>query len=462
MKKLLRIMLLIPLCGLLVFLGAGLMLAFYYSGNFPVNTWINGVYCTGKSIEEVNAELAAQTQLPELIIKEPDGTEWKLSLEQAGGSADYRTALKAYLHQNATYRWMKNLKEPVDATLKEQQYAWNHDKLSEMFEQLGFVEKARKDSAAGVRVQLTEDGYTLYDGNSSRLDCDKALSYIEGCLAAGQSTVALAEGGCYRTLEDTPQDKKERRLWKELEELFACDITYDMGAEQIPLTPQILSRFVKIEDDSVLLLEDGIREWVEELAKDYDTEGTTRDFAATRGELVQVSYVTYGTVLDTETEISWLTQNFWEERGQHTEPTLHVPAYLKEGYARGLDDIGDTYIEIDMTEQHLYYYADGELALDTDIVTGNLARKMGTPEGINFVYNKQKNRVLRGPGYASPVKFWMPVKGGIGIHDASWRSEFGGEIYKKSGSHGCINVATEDMTTLYDLVEIGTPVVMFY
>ena len=60
-----------------------------------------------------------------------------------------------------------------------------------------------------------------------------------------------------------------------------------------------------------------------------------------------------------------------------------------------------------------------------------------------------------GPGYASPVKYWMPVKGGIGIHDASWRKEFGGEIYKKSGSHGCINTPTDVMSTLYDMVEGG-------
>ena len=87
---------------------------------------------------------------------------------------------------------------------------------------------------------------------------------------------------------------------------------------------------------------------------------------------------------------------------------------------------------------------------------------MGTPAGVNYVNNKQRNRVLRGEGYASPVKYWVPVKGAIGIHDANWRSEFGGEIYKTNGSHGCINTPTEIMSQLYDAVEIGTPVIMFY
>jgi lipoprotein-anchoring transpeptidase ErfK/SrfK len=139
----------------------------------------------------------------------------------------------------------------------------------------------------------------------------------------------------------------------------------------------------------------------------------------------------------------------------------HIPAYEREAYVRGLDDIGDTYIEIDLTEQKLYAYVDGELTIETDVVTGNERRGWDTPEGVNFVYAKQRNRTLRGPGYASFVKYWMPVKGGVGIHDASWRKKFGGEIFKKDGSHGCINVPSEVMPDLYKMAEVGTPVIMF-
>ena len=115
-----------------------------------------------------------------------------------------------------------------------------------------------------------------------------------------------------------------------------------------------------------------------------------------------------------------------------------------------------------MTQQKLYCYKAGELLLETDIVTGNMRRNWDTPVGVNFVYAKQKNRILRGQGYASPVDYWMPVKGAIGIHDADWRKEFGGEIYLKNGSHGCINIPPENMPIIYDNYEIGTPVIMFY
>ena len=70
--------------------------------------------------------------------------------------------------------------------------------------------------------------------------------------------------------------------------------------------------------------------------------------------------------------------------------------------------------------------------------------------------------MLRGPNYATPVDFWMPVKGSIGLHDADWRKEFGGDIYLTNGSHGCVNIPPEVMPTIYDEYEIGTPVIMFY
>lgn len=461
MKKLLRLFILMVLCGLLVVLGGSLALALYYRNNFPVNTWINGVYCTGKTIEQVNSELAEQTPIVPLVIEEADGTIWQLDLQAAEAGVDYTAALKGYLHQNATYLWMSHLDEPVEASLDKRSYTWNREKLQRMFENLTFVQEA-EESAEGVEVRLTAEGYVLHDGNTERLNTEKAFRYVESCLAAGTAYVRLAEGGCYETLEDDEEDKAERVLWQQLEEIFACNLIYDMGAEQLPLTPEIISRFLMVEGKTVSLKPEAIESWVAELAAQYDTVDTVREFQSTRGDIVSVPYVKYGTELNQKAEVRWLTENVWENRQVRRQPEYHVPEYTRQGYVRGLDDIGSTYIEIDMTQQHMYYYENGELALETDVVTGNTGRRMGTPEGINFVNNKQKNRVLRGPGYASPVKFWMPVKGGIGIHDANWRTEFGGEIYKTNGSHGCINTPSDVMATLYDMVEIGTPVVMFY
>ena len=141
---------------------------------------------------------------------------------------------------------------------------------------------------------------------------------------------------------------------------------------------------------------------------------------------------------------------------------LHEPQYLQKAKLQGKKDIGDTYIEVDMTEQKMYYYENGELRLETEVVTGNISKGRGTPEGTNYVYGKQMNRILRGADYETPVKYWMPVYKSIGLHDSTWRSSYGGTIYKTDGSHGCVNTPIHKMEELYNMVEIGTPCILFY
>ncbi len=462
-------------CALALFFGTGavlalggcLGLALYYRNHFPVNTWINGVYCTGKTMEQVNLALSEQTEVPVVSVAGADGQLWQLDLSQAAGRADYLGALRGYLRENASLFWARNLESPKRERLEPTGYRYERALLQELFEQLEPVRQARQ-SKPGVTLEYTKQGYVLRDGNTDRLKPEEAFAYLENCLGAGETYVDLAAGGCYETLEDSGADLKQREIWEKLQAFFAQEIVYDMGAEHIPLTPDITSRFLVQESAGILALDgkgdlmldgEGIRGWVEELAQAYDTAGTTLEFASTRGDVVEVEYDTYGTRLNVEAEAAYLEEAL---SASEEGPQPHVPAYLQEGFVRGLDDIGGTYIEVDMTMQHMYYYVDGELALDTDVVTGNTGRRMGTPEGVDFVYNKQRNRTLIGPGYATPVKYWVPVRGHVGIHDASWRSEFGGSIYQKNGSHGCINTPTEVMAQLYEMVEIGTPVILFY
>lgn len=118
-------------------------------------------------------------------------------------------------------------------------------------------------------------------------------------------------------------------------------------------------------------------------------------------------------------------------------------------------------MEINLTAQHLFFYKNGSLVVESDFVSGNLAKNHGTPSGSFGVTYKAKDAVLRGEDYESPVSFWMPFNGGVGMHDASWRSTFGGTIYKRSGSHGCINLPYSAAKTIYENIEAGYPVLVY-
>lgn len=148
-----------------------------------------------------------------------------------------------------------------------------------------------------------------------------------------------------------------------------------------------------------------------------------------------------------EDEINYLALAIMEQRCERHTPILCC---------------GGTYVEIDISNQILYYYENGVCRFTTSIVTGNHLAGHDTPTGVYYVRGKQRDVTLKGTGYASFVHYWMNFIGNsIGLHDASWRSSFGGNIYLTNGSHGCVNIPPSVMPQLYDMVSVGTPVVLY-
>lgn len=470
MKRVFRYIAVFLLIGAFMAGAVFIALALYYRDNFPVNTWINGVYCTGRTVQEVNEELAEKQETSVISIVDAEGTCWELDMGAAGVRPDFTEQLKAYLQTNASFYWLGNLGRAVSSRLSPETYAVEEEKLRKAFEELEFVIEER-NRGIGVRVRYSEGRYCLQDDNAARLNVERAYSCLRENLERGSTVLYLQESGCYEDLRDDEEDGRQRDIWAQICSFTdrCSKITYDMGAEKIPFTPEVSCGFLRREEGeevpsldeagSIMIDDDRVREWVAGLAEDYDTWKAEREFKTTRGDVITVTYDTYGTELDSDAETEYLLKSL---RTNFSEPQVHIPAYRHEGFARGLDDIGDTYIEIDMTEQRMYYYADGELALETEVVTGDTGKRMGTPVGVNYVYNMQRNRTLRGSGYTSFVKYWMPIKGGVGIHDAGWRRAFGGEIYKNNGSHGCINTPADAMGELYEMAQVGTPVITFY
>lgn len=441
----------------------------YYAERFCPNTWINGVYCTGKSVEEVNEELLSRIKAPIVIVTDARGKEYQLAMSDMNYQASYLNVLSEVMEVQKPNLWINHLHSETDFDLMPE-VSYDKNLLKEAFYKLLPVKTALMREEDYYLEHSETQGYRLYDGLSHRLDAGKAFELLYSSVEQGSYGFSLGNADCYYDAPLSETQKETAELWKKLEAFLQCDIVYDMGAEQLPLTAKQMSDFLQAENGKPILDDSGsfvldkqaVEGFVQALAADYDTYKKEREFLSSKGEIVTVKGVTYGTELNQKAEVTFLLENLLAKEWHTGVQQKHIPVYKREGFTRGKNDIGDTYIEIDMTAQKLYYYKDGERKVETDIVTGNVRRGFDTPEGVNYVYNKQENRVLRGKGYAAHVDFWMPVKGNIGIHDADWRDEFGGEIYKKNGSHGCINVPVETMPKLYEMVEIGTPVVMFY
>ncbi|WP_029232064.1 L,D-transpeptidase [Butyrivibrio sp. VCB2006] len=167
--------------------------------------------------------------------------------------------------------------------------------------------------------------------------------------------------------------------------------------------------------------------------------------------------------IDDSTDFASNSESASESDSEDVEDTNPLDILVKGTKEYNASEVlGDTYIEVDMNQQHLYYYVDGTLNMDMPVVTGNINRGRSTPAGVFDIYNKRYHTYLRGVDYVSYVNYWLGVNKGVGIHDANWRSEFGDEIYKTDGSHGCINCPEEKISVLWEVAEVGTPVILHY
>ncbi|MDE5938418.1 MAG: L,D-transpeptidase/peptidoglycan binding protein [Lachnospiraceae bacterium] len=440
-------------------------LAVYYHNAFTYGTWINGIYCTGRSIQEVNDELVKDFTYEGITVKDKDGNSYVISAEEISYQFDFKKALEIYQKRQNPWMWIDSLMGGRRVELAPV-VSYDREAFEACFDALPFCQDKRTDKDRRVTITRTPQGYALVNERTDVLFTEQARGAVLSAIEASEREVSLLDEGCYHDLELTAQMHETIAVWEKLERFQDCGIVYRMGEEEIPVDASVVCDWIALDDSGCFLFDESggfrlkehaIEEFVERLAQKYDTVGASRQFLSTRGELVTVEGGLYGNKIDQEAETAYLTEAFYEKKRE-----VHEPVYTQEAWKKGSEDIGSTYIEVDMGEQKMYYYVNGVLTIDTPIVTGNTSRRMDTPSGVNFVYAKQKNRILRGPNYASHVDFWMPVKGNIGIHDAAWRGTFGGTIYQTNGSHGCINTPREAMEQLFDLAEVGTPVIMFY
>lgn len=465
-KKIARYVVLFTSILLVSLMATYIGLAVYYHNAFEYGTWINQVYCTGRSIEEVNEELVKDFHYDGITIVDRDGNSYEIVATDIAYQFDFVKALEIYQKRQNSWAWIDSL---FHAQVRELTpvVSFDEQKLEECLGGIPILQQTQAEEDRRVAIIKTNQGYELINERVNVLSTEEAREAIITAISDSKTELSLEEAGCYHDLKLDAAMQDTLALWKKLDAFqHQCNVVYQMGEDQIPVDASVVCEWIELSEDgsfaldesgNLQLAENAIPDFIKNLAAEYDTVGGTRQFQPTRGEAVMVEGGIYGNQIDQSAEVEYLTDAF---NRKLTE--VHEPTYKQKAWKQGKDDIGATYIEVDMGEQMMYYYKDGVLQLETPIVTGNTSLRRGTPSGVNYVYLKQTNRILRGPGYASHVDFWMPVKGGIGIHDAAWRSKYGGEIYKTNGSHGCINTPRDAMEQLFDMAEVGTPVVMFY
>ena len=304
-------------------------------------------------------------------------------------------------------------------------------------------------------------GYEIIpEVRGTELDVAEVIKLVKDTLSLGDISLDLEAAELYAdamVLQDDIrfiEPVETANLW------LSTSIIYDWNGNEVLLDAETIRDWVSIQDGKAVLDEEAVASFVKTQARKYDTYGKTKKFTTTAGVELTLNSASYGWKTDREKEAEKLLQLIMEGS---TEP--REPIYTHQGMVKVTDsvnDIGDSYVEADLTNQHLYLYQDGEIVLETDFVSGKVSNNCATPAGIFGITYKTTNAVLRGRDYATPVNYWMPFYGNYGMHDATWRASFGGSIYLNNGSHGCINLPKAMAEQIYGYVYAGFPVICYY
>lgn len=448
--------------------GAG---TYYFSNKFFVGTSINGLDCSMKTAAQVEDLIAQKVEDYSIDVKTADQGDQSIE----GSSIDYKYVpdggIQTLLDKQKPYEWVKGFFEPSTYSAEEN-ISFDENKLKEQMLSLNCAKEENQVAPENAYVAFQDGQFVIVpETQGSMLDETKALQALEDAVSDSKTEVDFSKLDVYQKAAVTKDDPTLQATLSECNNYTKASITYTFGDQTEVLDGNTIKDWLQFDENGQFVKNDDalkqkITEWVAGLAQRHDTLGSSRSFTTTSGNTITVSGGEYGWQINQSEEVNQLFNEITTGQTVSREPL-----YSSRAATYGPpNDIGSTYIEVDLSAQHMYYYQDGSVIFDSDFVSGNMSYSdRATPTGIYSLYYKKSPDVLRGkalPGggyeYETPVTYWMPFCGGVGFHDANWRSSFGGDIYLTNGSHGCINLPPSKAAELYNIIQTGVPIVMFY
>ena len=326
-----------------------------------------------------------------------------------------------------------------------------------------FTDKNTNKEPVNAYLKWDEDNSEFYivpEVYGNKLDFNEAYNYLLNALRNGKTVIDFREITDI-TPEITANSIELKEQKENINKIVATTVEYKLhNGDTYKLNASTIKDWVSRDDNGnySIDLKSNVTKFVDKLAKKAKYKITSTKFNATGLGEISVSFgrATYANV-DKEKEIERLTKQLESKKSAKFDVIYEaLPDYTKI----------DTYVELDLSRQRVWMYANGECVLETPCVTGNVAQGYSTPAGIYYLTYKTMNATLEGYNYdgstySTPVTYWMPFNGGIGFHDATWRGSFGGNIYMTNGSHGCVNLPYWAASTLYSYINTSIPIILY-
>ncbi len=446
----------ISVCALLIIYFG---MAIYFMNHFYFGSKVNSVNISGKSVEDVTKQMASEIQKYQLNIKARGGINEQITGEEIDLKYDVDGGFKELKDKQNPYKWISEIFNVKNSKMLVG-IKYDENLLKEKVDKLSFFDISKVIEPKNASYKYTDNAYAIVNEvNGNKGNKDVLYNSVVDAVSKGETIIDLESINFYVKPEYTAKSPKVIAARDKLNKYVSSNITYTFGPNIENLDGSTINKWLTVDgNNEVIFNEKQVEIYMDGLAREYNTVAKTRNFVSSSGKVINIGGGTYGWSINKVKEAKDLISMLKEGKSIAKEP-----AYYQTAVNHGKNDIGNTYVEIDLTKQHLWFYKDGKLITQGDVVTGNDGSdKTRTPAGIYKINYKETNATLVGEGYASPVNFWMPFNGGVGIHDASWREKFGGELYKTGGSHGCVNSPYDVAKTIFENIEPGTPVVCYH
>lgn len=461
------------ICGIVVLVLLIVYLAgmLYYNDKFLNGTMVNGSDVGGMTLQKANGQLSKKVNGQSLKLIFNDGQSEVLQSAQLGVSYNKDNSLNQLMKNQNKWAWFigffKNEKNTLTDLIQ-----ISDENLTNGIASMEHAKEENQIAPTDAYIQYKDGSFSIIEETlGSKFNIEELVKNIKVALSEGKQQLDVTKANGYVKPQVYKDDQDLNNQLKAANEYCLSAITYTTPkGKEIALDGSTLITWLSKQDDGSYTKDESVFKekltaFVKELASQYNSIGATRTFTGKDGQSHTVSGGTYGFRVSTDSEVSALLKMINENKSENNRIPEHT-GQLPSGENGGL---GTTYLEINITKQHLWFVKDGSVVLESDFVSGKESDPTRlTPSGTYYIYNKERNRVLRGTKqpngkyeYESPVSYWMPFNKGIGLHDASWRSTFGRDIYINSGSHGCINLPTGFAGSLYSQIYVNLPVVVY-
>ena len=439
--------------------GAYAYMAQQYREAFFPNTSINGLDASGKTMDEVKSMIASEIEGYTLTIETGDGRTEQITGSEIGLRPEFDDSLDWILQTQNPYAWLDYQLNPASYSI-DAMVVYDEEALDKRIASLSCMDPSQMRPAvdASISEYTPGQGYRIIpEEPGTEIDGAAFKEALEEAVRGLESRLSLSEAGVYREAAVRRDSPELSERLEALNRYAKMEINYQFGSRTETLGGDRIHEWLTTDEAGNLAVnEEMAAAYVAELAAEYNTSSKAKTIRTSSGAELTVKGGTYGWRINQAEETKQLIADILSGESQTREPVYGQRAASRDG-----NDYGNTYVEINLTAQHLYMYKDGKLLVESDFVSGNLARGWGTPAGAYPLTYKQRNAVLKGENYRTPVDYWMPFNGGIGMHDAKWRGAFGGSIYRTNGSHGCINLPHSVAKTIYENIQAGMPVICY-